>query len=120
MLLSEADNLRYKQLQTEPKNNYIMSMYGYPQYLLGLMKLLNNYISESDKIRNFRKTSGEYRTEASFTNIQDKDKNDKKNINRKGGTITFTLGKNITGKQDSEIGRIWICKHQSIEIFLIT
>ena len=45
MFLNRADNLRYKQLKTELKNNYIVVMYGYPQHLLGVMKLLNNYIT---------------------------------------------------------------------------
>ena len=45
MFLRISDNLRYKQLNTELKNNYIMGMDRYPQDLPEFMKLLNNYIS---------------------------------------------------------------------------
>ena len=47
MLLIGLDKLRYKQLNTELKNNYIMGMDGYPQDLPGFIKLLNSYIVES-------------------------------------------------------------------------
>ena len=49
MFLRGADNLKYKQLKTDLRNNHIMGMDGYPQDLLGFMKLLNNYISSKWK-----------------------------------------------------------------------
>ena len=44
MFLIVSENLRYKQLNKELKNNYIVVMDGYPQDLPVVMKLLNNYI----------------------------------------------------------------------------
>ena len=55
MLLSAPDNLRYKQLKTEIKNNHIMGMDGFPQDLAGVMKLINNYITENGNNRNLRR-----------------------------------------------------------------
>ena len=42
--LSKLDNFSYKQLNTQIKNKYIMGMGRYPQYLLGFITLINNYI----------------------------------------------------------------------------
>ena len=53
-------------------------MDGYPQYLPGDMKLLNNYILKSGNNRNFRKISGEDQTAVVFTNTQEKDATDKR------------------------------------------
>ena len=55
MLLRRAEKVRYKQLNTELKNNYIMGMDGYPQDLPGVIKLLNNYITSSGNNKNLRK-----------------------------------------------------------------
>ena len=56
LLLRGANNLRYKKLRTELKNNYIMGLDGYLQDLSGVMKLLNNYITESRKTVTSEKT----------------------------------------------------------------
>ena len=45
MFIIRADNLRYKQLNIELKNNCIMGIDRYSQDLPGVMKLLNNYIA---------------------------------------------------------------------------
>ena len=89
MFLSITDNLRYKKLKKDMKNNYIMVMDGYPQDLLGVMKLLKNYITESGNNRNFNKTSGKYHRGVFFTQTQDNYSKDKKNINSKGGYHCF-------------------------------
>ena len=66
-----------------------MFMYGCPQDLLGVMKLLKNYITESGNNRNFNKTSGKYHRGVFFTQTQDNYSKDKKNINSKGGYHCF-------------------------------
>ena len=64
-------------------------MDGYPQYLPGVMILLNNYISESGNNRNFRKTSGKGQTGVSFNQTQYWYAKDKKNTNNKGESHYF-------------------------------
>ena len=61
-----------------------MGMGGYPQYLPGVMKLLNNYITKSENNRNFRSISGKDQTGVAFTTNQEKDTKDKKNTNSNG------------------------------------
>ena len=58
LFLSGTENLKYKQLNTELKNNYIIGLYDYPQYLPAAIKILSNYILESVKSRSFRNNSG--------------------------------------------------------------
>ena len=53
IFLSGTEKLRYKQFSIELKNNYIMGMGGHPQDLMGVIKLLNNYIAESGKNKTF-------------------------------------------------------------------
>ena len=50
-----------------------MGMYGYPQELPGVMKLLNNYIAESGDNRKFSKISEKEQTGVAFTQTQEKD-----------------------------------------------
>ena len=47
MLLSGKDNLIYKQLKKELKKKCIMGLDAYTKDILGVMKLLNYYISKS-------------------------------------------------------------------------
>ena len=70
MLLSRADNLSYNQLKTDFKNDYMMGIGRYPQNLPVSMQLLNNYITEIGKNRNFRKISGKEQKGVDFTQIQ--------------------------------------------------
>ena len=67
MFLSGSDNLSYKKLKKELKNNYIMGLDGHPQDLSGVMKLLNNYKTESGNNINFRNTSRKDHTGVDFT-----------------------------------------------------
>ena len=60
-----------------------MGMDGYPQDLLGVMKLKNKYITESGNNRKFRKTSEKEQTVVAFTQTQDKGAKDKESSNRK-------------------------------------
>ena len=61
LFLSGAEKLRYKQLNIEIKNNYIIGLYGYNQDLSGVMKLLNNYIAESGRNKKIERTTGRRR-----------------------------------------------------------
>ena len=83
MFLNGAYKLRYKQLKTELKNNYTMGMDGYLQYLPRVMKILNIYIPEDGNNTNFRKIPGKDHMGVTFTQTQDKDSKDNKNMNSK-------------------------------------
>ena len=48
----------------------MVGMYGHPQDLPGVMKLLNNYVTESGNNRNFKKTSGKEQSIFAFTQTQ--------------------------------------------------
>ena len=71
----------------------MMGMYRYPEELPGVMKLLNDYITESGNNRNFGKTSGKEQTGVDFTHTQEKDAKYKKNTNRKGEYHCLHYGK---------------------------
>ena len=75
MFLSGKDNFGYNQLNTYIKNNYVVGMDRYPQDLPVVIKLLNKYITESGKNKNFRKISRKGQTELYFTQTQEKDVN---------------------------------------------
>ena len=66
-----------------------MGLSGYPLYLPGVMKLMNNYIVESGKNRSFRKNSRKYQTGFAFTQTQEKYAKEKKKINNKGESQSF-------------------------------
>ena len=53
-----------------------MGMEGYPKDLPGVMKLINKYIIETCKNRNFRKNFGKEQTGTALHQIQEKDNND--------------------------------------------
>ena len=64
----------------------------YPQDLPGVMKLLNNYITESGNSINFRKIFRNEQTGVSFTKTQEKDVKDKKiSTARVSLTVSTTL-----------------------------
>ena len=50
--------IEVKETQELSRKKYMMGMYRYPEELPGVMKLLNDYITESGNNRNFGKTSG--------------------------------------------------------------
>ena len=85
--------MRYKQLNTYLKNNYIMGMDRYPQDLLGVIKLLNNHIIESGNNRSFRNISRKEQTRVAFTQTQEKEAKDNKKTNIKGESHCFHCGK---------------------------
>ena len=89
MFLRVSDNLRYKKINTELKNIYITGIYGYPQDLLVVMKLLNNYITENGRNNCFRKRYRKDQMGVSFTQIQGKDMKNKKKKNTKGKSHFF-------------------------------
>ena len=72
----------------------------YPKEPPVVMNLVNNYISDSVYNRSFRDTTGKDQMGVALTHTQYKDNNDKKQIAR-GGPISSTDEKNITGKQNA-------------------
>ena len=92
MFLSLSENFRYKQLKTRLKNNYILGMYGYPQYPPGVVKILNNYITENENNRNFRKISGKDQVGVAFTQTQEKGVKENRRTKIKGESHFFSCG----------------------------
>ena len=70
-----------------------MVMYGYPKDLLGGTKLLNNYIVESRKNRNFRNIYGKLQMVVAFTQTHEKGAKDNEKNNIKGESHCFRCGK---------------------------
>ena len=64
-------------------------MDGYPQDLPGVVKLLNNYITESVNNRNFRNIFIKDQTMVAFTQTQEKDAKDKQKTKIKGESHCF-------------------------------
>ena len=70
-----------------------MGLDGCTKYLPGLIKPLNNYISESLKNRKLMNISGKEQTGVDFAHTQYKDTNGNKNTNIKGDSHRFQCGK---------------------------
>ena len=66
-----------------------MALDSYPQELQGVIKLLNNYTTESEKDRNSRKTYVKEQTRVSFTQTQYKNINENKETKIKGELHCF-------------------------------
>ena len=56
-----------------------MGLDGYLEYLTRVIKILNNYTAESGENINFRNTSIKYQTVVAFSQMQDKERNKRKN-----------------------------------------
>ena len=76
-----------------------MALDSYPQEPQGVIKLLNNYTTESKKDRNSRKIYVKEQTRVSFTQTQYKNTNENKKQKSRESCIVFNAGKNTTGKK---------------------